>query len=203
MPVDDNTSILNINVKKSNRMEIFKSNYNIISTVLFVLFIIVAHFFATNQYHWTVNTISDLGAQGYEKKAIMQIGFLTFGISLAIGLLLQGLSWRTTPILIYGLCVALTGIFCTKPFTDLETYSTTQSNLHSLFAQIAGVAFSIGVLTQVFFTSETHEKIIHLIFFILVISLSATFGLLNNYQGIFQRLLYVTSFWWLVQYYKP
>lgn len=184
-------------------MEFLKSNYNIISTTLFVVFIIVAHIFSTENYDWTKNTISDLGAQGYDRKLIMQIGFLAFGLTLAIGIFLNGLSWRTSPILVYGLCVALTGIFCTKPFVDLDTYSTTQSTLHSTFAQIAGVTFSIGVLTQLFFTNDNNYKLIHVTFFVLVIGLSATFGLLKNYQGIAQRLLYLTSFIWLIKYYKP
>lgn len=139
-------------------MEFLKSNYNIISTALFVLFIVVAHIFSTNNYDWTKNTISDLGAQGYERKLIMQTGFLVFGLTLVIGIFLKGLSWRTSTILVYGLCVALTGVFCTKPFVNLDTYSTTQSTLHSLFAQIAGVAFSIGILTQLFFTYVTFKK---------------------------------------------
>ena len=184
-------------------MYFLKSYYNIISTVLFVLFIIVAHIFSKDNYDWTKNTISDLGAQGYDRKLIMQIGFLSFGLTLAIGIFLSGLSLRTSPILVYGLCVALTGVFCTKPFLDLDTYSTTQSTLHSTFAQIAGVAFSVGILTQLYFTTVNDTKLIHAIFFVLVIGLSATFGLAKHYQGIAQRLLYLTSFIWLVKYYKP
>lgn len=184
-------------------MEFFKTNYNIISTLLFGVFILVAHIFSTGNYDWTKNTISDLGAQAYDRKLIMQIGFLVFGLTLSVGIFLNGLSLRTSPILIYALCVALTGIFCTKPFFDIHTYSTTHSTLHSTFAQIAGVTFSIGILTQIFFTTDKHLKYIHIAFFILVIGLSATFGLLKNYQGIAQRLLYLTSFLWLIKYYKP
>jgi len=60
-------------------MDIFKSNYHIISTALFVLFIIIAHIFSLVNYNWTINTISDLGAQGYERKLIMQFGFNVWG----------------------------------------------------------------------------------------------------------------------------
>jgi hypothetical membrane protein len=184
-------------------VDLLKSKYHIISTTLFVVFIFVAHIFSADNYDWTKNTISDLGAQGYSRKLIMQIGFLMFGLTLAIGLYLNGIHWRTLPILIYGLSVALTGIFCTKPFVDLYTYSTIQSTLHSTFAQIAGVTFSIGILTQILFTTDNYLKYMHFVFFLLVIGLSATFGLLKNYQGIAQRLLYLTSFIWLIKYYKP
>ncbi len=186
----------------SEKMKFLKSNYPIVSTALFVLFIVVAHIFSTDNYDWTKNTISDLGAQGYDRKLIMQIGFLAFGVVLSSGIFLNGLSLRTLPILIYGLCVAMAGIFCTKPFFDAYTYSSTQSTLHSTFAQIAGVTFSIGILTQIFFTADNYFKYIHVTFFILVIGLSATFGQLINYQGIAQRLLYFTSFIWLIKYYK-
>jgi hypothetical membrane protein len=181
----------------------FKLNYNVIATALFVAFIVIANFSATQHYDWTKNTISDLGAQGYEKKLIMQIGFLAFGVILATGIFLNGLSWRTAPILIYGISVALTGIFCTKPFTDLPSFSIIDSRFHSAFAQIAGVTFSIGILVQIFFSTNNNLKYTHLLFFIIVVGLSASFGLVKNYQGIAQRLLYLTSFLWLIKYYKP
>jgi hypothetical membrane protein len=183
-------------------MEFFKTNYNIISTTLFVLFIIVAHIFSTDNYDWTKNTISDLAAQGYGRKLIMQIGFLTFGITLSFGIFINGFKWQSTPLLIYGLCIALTGIFCTKPFIDIISYSKTHSMLHSIFAQIAGISFSIGILIQLFFTIDLSLKFIHISFFILVIGLSVTFGLLTNYQGITQRILYGISLLWLINYYK-
>jgi hypothetical membrane protein len=59
-------------------MDFLKSNYNIISTVLFVFVIVIARIFSTYNYDWTKNTISDLGSQGYERKLIMQFGFFGF-----------------------------------------------------------------------------------------------------------------------------
>jgi hypothetical membrane protein len=184
-------------------MDYLKTNYNIISTTFLVLVIIVAHIFSTNNYDWTKNTISDLGSQGYDRKLIMQFGFLAFGMILSAGILANGLTWWTTPILIYGLCVGLTGIFCTKPFFNFDNYSTSQATIHSALAQIAGVSFTLGILLQLFYSADKNEKWIHFIFFILVVVFSATFGLMKNYQGIAQRLLYLTSFIWLVKFYKP
>jgi Protein of unknown function (DUF998) len=184
-------------------MDFFKSNYNIISTALFVLAIVVAHIFSTNNYDWAKNTISDLGAQGYDRKIIMQFGFLAFGLVLSVGILANGLTWRTAPILIYALCVGLTGIFCTKPFLNIDNYSASQAAIHSALAQLAGAAFTLGIFLQLFYTTDKSEKWIHFFFFILVIGFSASFGLVKNYQGIAQRLLYLTSFIWLIKFYKP
>lgn len=184
-------------------MDYLKNNYTILSTTIFVLAIIVAHIFATHNYNWTKNTISDLGAQGYERKYIMQFGFVAFGLILAAGMLVNGLTWRTTPIFIYGLCVGLTGFFCTKPFFNLDHYSTIQATIHSALAQMAGVTFTLGILFQLFYSPHKSDQWIHLIFFLLVIGFSASFGLVKNYQGIAQRLLYLTSFIWLIRFYKP
>jgi hypothetical membrane protein len=184
-------------------MESLKSNYPLIATALFVGAIVAAHLFATHHYDWTKNTISDLGAQGYDRKLIMQFGFLAFGLTLTAGILANGLTWRTAPLLIYGCCVGLTGIFCTKPFFNLATYSATQATVHAALAQIAGFAFTIGILTQLYYSGVKSEKLAHLIFFILVVGCSAAFGLFKNQQGIAQRLLYLTSFVWLIKFYKP
>lgn len=184
-------------------MDFLKSNYNTISTALFVLAIVLAHIFSTNHYDWPKNTISDLGAQGYDRKHIMQLGFLIFGLTLSAGILLNGLTWRTTPVLIYGLCVGLTGIFCTKPFFNLDNYSVIQSTIHSVLAQCAGVTFTFGILVQAYYTPEKNIKWVHFIFFLVILGLSASFGLVKNYQGLVQRLLYLASLVWLIKFYKP
>ena len=183
-------------------MDCIKSNYNIISTALFVLAIVLAHIFSTNNYNWTKNTISDLGCQGYDRNLIMRFGFLAFGLIFSAGILANGLTWRTTPTLIYGLCVGLTGIFCTKPFFSLDNYSALQATIHSALAQIAGATFTLGILLQLFYSADKSEKWIHFVFFIFVVGFSAAFGLMKSYQGIVQRLLYLTSFIWLIKYYK-
>jgi len=184
-------------------MEWIKLNYPSIAILVFVFFICIAQIYSSNPYDWTRNTISDLGAQAYDKKLIMQLGFLVFGILLVLGILLQGLSWRNLPILIYGLCIALTGVFCTKPFFPTEHYLELESNIHSVLAKLAGIAFTLGILIQTFYASNKTEKWLHVLFFTLVISLSASFGLFKTYQGILQRLLYLTSFIWLVKFYRP
>jgi hypothetical membrane protein len=183
-------------------MSFFKNYYLLIATWCFVLAIVCAHIVATNHYDWTKNTISDLGAQGYEKQYIMQVGFIAFGVVLAFGIMLHGITWKVAPILVYGVCVGLTGIFCTQPFFDVANYSVLEAMIHSRLAQTAGVAFTLGILVQLYFASGTKEKLIHAIFFVLVIGLSASFGLVQHYQGIVQRLLYATSFLWLVKFYK-
>jgi len=185
-------------------MKRIRSHYNVVATVFFFLIIVAAHFLVPDNYDLTKNTISDLGSQGYDYKPLMQVGFIFFGLILILGISLNEINLRTTPLLIYGFCVALTGIFCAKPFVNTEPFSTSemQSILHPFFAQAAGIAFSIGILMQVFYTNRRSEKIIHVLFLAAVIGLSVTFGLYNDYPGIVQRVLYLVSFIWLAIFYK-
>lgn len=184
-------------------MTFFKSHYTIIAVGLFLGFIILAHLVSTSQYSFTKNTVSDLGAQGYSQKAIMQWGFLLFGLILSTGVLVNGIGWKNASLFIYAICIAMTGIFCAKPFqiNEMINYSEIHSKLHSVFAQIAGIMFSVGILVQLFFEKEPNVKWVHLLFFILIIGCSLGFGMVKNYQGLIQKIMYLISFLWLVKYY--
>lgn len=184
-------------------MNFLKSSYNVAATAIFVLAIAIAHVYSASNYAWKKNTISDLDSQGYDRKLIMQLGFLAFGLTVSAGIALNGLTGRVVPIFVYGLCVALTGVFCARPFFGLHDYSVAQATIHSVLAQVAGVAFALGILVQLFYSSSSAEKWTHLVFFMLVVGFSAAFGFLKNYQGVAQRGLYFVSLAWLVRVYKP
>ena len=187
-------------------MKIIKSYYVIISISLFIIFLIAAQIAAPDDYSVLKYGISALGAQGYDRKIIMQLGFLSFGVILSIGIILNGLSWQACPILIFALCIALTGIFCTKPFPSSEgiSYSQTQSNFHAFFSKLAAVSFWIGIFIQMLFSKKSNVKIIDLTFLLLlaIVAFPLIFGILKNYQGIAQRILFLISFIWLVKFYK-
>lgn len=184
-------------------LEHFRIHYPILATIVFEVSIVVAHLIAPDSYDWRRNTISDLGAQGYERNGIMRTGFLAFGVILAVGCVISGPDWRRVPILLYGSCVALAGVFCTKPFSGAAAYSVTHASLHSAFAQAAGVLFSVGLVLHIVFASTARERFIHAAFLVGVIGLSAAFGSSGAYPGVMQRLLYLLSFIWLVRWYRP
>ena len=145
-----------------------------VAVIFFVVIIILAHFFAPFKYDWRLNTISDLGAQQYENAWVMRMGFIGFGVLLS-----------------------------TAPFIETSTFSIGEDKWHSLFAQIAGIAFSFGILCHLLLYSNPNQKIINFVFLILVIGFSALVGLSKNGLipiglGLIQRGLYVISFIWLL-----
>jgi hypothetical protein len=183
------------------------TKYNWTSVGLFVGLIIIAHFFATSPYDWRTNTISELASQQYQYRWIMKIGFILFGGILAIGIVSKlmrgnGNFLSELPILIYGLAILISGLYSTKPIVDGIEYSELESKIHSYSAQIAGMAFSIGLLIYGFTETNTNLKIIHFVTFAFVVGFSALFGIMDSNVGIIQRVMYLGSFVWLTLFYN-
>lgn len=181
--------------------------YNLTSVALFVGIIIVAHFFTTYPYDWKTNTVSEMAAQNYQYRWIMKIGFILFGGILAAGItnkILSGNGKLITelPFLIYGLAIVVSGLYSTKPIVLAVEYSELESQIHSFSAQIAGMAFSVGLLIHGINEKNTRLKTVHFVTFIFVIGFSALFGIMESKVGIIQRLMYSGSFVWLLLFYN-
>lgn len=174
-----------------------------ISVLFFCTTIIIAHFISPADYDWKVNTISEFGSQQYNFKWVMQVGFIGFGILLSYGYIVEMLKNNRLDIkylmlILYGVSILITGFFCTKPFRPTETYNVMESNIHSLFAQIAGICLSISILLHFISAQAIGLKAIHFSYFLFVILISLAFGLNPNIQGIIQRILYLGSFSWII-----
>jgi hypothetical membrane protein len=183
------------------------SKYNLLSVLLFIGIIIVAHLFTSNPYDWKNNTISELAAQNYNYRWIMKIGFILFGGILALGIIIKlingnGKLITETPILIYALAILVSGIFSTKPISEGVGFSEFESQIHSYSAQIAGISFSIGLLLFGITEENMHMKIIHFSTFLFVVGFSALFGLFETNVGVIQRIMYLGSFIWLIFFYN-
>lgn len=195
------------------RIPNLKYSFSVFKAVsFFVIIIIVAHLISPLNYSWQINTISDLGSQHYEFAWVMRIGFIGFGLFLFISILpsylvSEGRNHSDILILLYGLCVSLSGIWSAAPFSGSESYSMTEDNLHSTFAQLAGIAFSVGILWHAIAYAEIGTKKAHIILFSLVIAFSMLVGLSKNEMipmgmGLVQRGLYGVSFAWLIYRYN-
>ena len=179
-----------------------------VSVIYFVVVIVIAHFFVPREYNWTKNTISDVAAQGLKNQWIMKVGFVGFGLLLNLGFIqnffvTQKVSYPDLLLMLYGLAILLSGFFSTEPFTKGVRFSLQESNLLSLFATVAGFAFSLGILYRMIIALTPAEKWMHAIFLILVMGTSLLFGLSENgvlplAKGIVQRSLYLVSFIWII-----
>lgn len=183
------------------------SKYNWVSVAVFVLLIVVAHFYSSPAYDWKNNTISELASQHYDQRWIMKTGFILFGTFLSAGILVKLLGHKgdlliELPILIYALSILVSGIFSTKPFESGVEYSEVEYQIHSICAQLAGFTFTIGLLTSGIKEANLSLRLIHLAFFVFVLACSILFGLMKENMGIVQRIMYLGSFVWLLGFYN-
>ena len=179
-----------------------------LAVTYWIAVIIIAHFFAPPGYVWTQNTISELASQGHTYKWIMQAGLSGFGalIMLAVGMTIYGTKKVLIPVLpvmLYGLGVFLSGIYCAAPIDPSIEYSVAEAKLHSTFATAAGLSLSAGILWHIFASSNRSEKLAHIIFLVAVVGFSMLFGLVDNGTiniglGIVQRCIYLSGFAWLI-----
>ncbi len=171
----------------------------------FAAAIIIASFAAPSIYKWQTNTISDLAAQDHIYKWIMQAGFVGFGLISSYACL--QVVWNLWPsvslmtlaaiaIFAYSMCILLSGFFCAAALTT-NAYDYREASLHSLFAQIAGVFFTVAIVLHIINAGTTRLRILHCTILVLVIICLAGFALFPASRGIWQRMLYFISFLWL------
>jgi hypothetical protein len=174
-----------------------------VAVIYFVIFIIVSQTLTPSEYNWKVNTISELAAQGYKNKKVMQAGFIGFGVILPIllfyNLYFRGVTIiRIAPIAIYALSVGLSGIFCTSPFVNNMEHSKTEARIHSLLAQVAGFSFVAGISICMIVEQVMWVKVLHAVTVVFVMFCSIMFAKAPQHKGIYQRVMYLGSFIWLI-----
>ena len=137
----------------------------------------------------------------------MQAGFIGFGLLLTWGVFFHFDKNRQAYFLflvaIYGLSILVTGFFCAAPIDSSILNDLRESQLHSMFATVAGIAMSLGIFWQAVVSSNSRERWTRIIFFLLIGGISGLFGLAENHilmldMGIVQRILYLVGLAWLV-----
>jgi hypothetical membrane protein len=182
----------------------------VITTAVFFFFIaiITAQLFTPQSYSWTQNTVSELAAQGYDKAWIMQMGLIGYGIILGVGIILRLIGtikfiFPDLLVMLYGAAIFLSGMYATAPFEKGVAFSTHEASLHSLFATLAGICISISMISYFFAEDAGKSKVFHFVSLVLVVGLSALFGLSERGsvaigKGIIQRTMYLFGLTWIL-----
>ena len=179
-----------------------------LAVTYWIVVIILAHSFVPPGYRWTQNTISELASQGHTYQWIMQAGLMGFGLLVMLAVALTGFKAKKMilpliPVALYGLAIFLSGIYCAAPIDPSIAYSSSEAELHSAFATLAGLSLSVGILWRIFLMADGREKLAHTLFLFGVIGFSVLFGLTESEilpisKGIVQRFLYLSGFAWLI-----
>lgn len=175
----------------------------IASIMFFGITTFIAERKAPEEYSEKANTISELGCQTYENRAIMQWGFKGFGIILIAGIILNGTEsikelYYSIPLATYASFMLLSGIFSIKPFEHLVFYSLKENKIHSLCNQLAGLSLALLIVMKLVMVSGYANRIINILVLVFVLYTSAQSGRNTDDRGRYQRVMYLGCFFWLI-----
>ena len=174
--------------------------YLIHALLLLLPIMFVLPFYSADTYSIIKNTTSHLGAQSTPNAWIMNAAFVLVGISCVLEAWLHlGRFWFHKILLsIFGLSLALTGIFHHAPIIEGVIFNSFEDKLHSIFATIVGFSFAIYAMSSAFIEKAVRYRIIDIAVGFTATILSVLMSYLPNYSGIWQRAIFIISFIWLI-----
>lgn len=180
----------------------------IITSILFFgITIFIAERTAPEEYSEKLNTISELGCQTYENRAIMQWGFKGFGLILFFGIIVnvnESLKelYFSIPLMFYSIFMFLSGIFSTKPFEHLVFYSIKESKINAFFTQVADLSFALLIVMKLIMETGVANRIINISILVFTLYTSVQSGRNIDNKGVYQRIMYLGCFFWLIYAYS-
>jgi hypothetical protein len=173
-----------------------------IATAYLAVSILAAHLAAPETYSAATNSISQLGAQAYDRAWIMNAGFVGFGGIVAASSIAHsvrtGEDWVVSiPLTIWGLGILTSGLWSAEPFVPASDYSSREAGIHSAAATTAGVCISLAAAAMMTTDPNPRRRIVHGIALAFIASSSAMVGLSPDAMGSWQRVLWAGSFVWL------
>ena len=175
------------------------------SLFLFYLFVIIAHFFAPQDYDATRYYLSDLAAQNVDEpcKILMTIGFCMFVIVMLVS---TSIAFEMGVIPLWLVFMSYLSLFFLYAMAlvsnDYEVYSAMglsysqlQTDLHWIFVSIATALLLVIILAHAWCAKN---KKVHWFFFIcIVVSLLVVMCLPRDYGGLYQRIIIIVGTIWL------
>ena len=161
----------------------------------FALAVIFGPLYTVDEYSVVSNLISELGAQHTQNNFIMIGAFIALGGGILFDSL-KRFHVSLLPFILFGLFMAIVGVFPHKPLNPSLNFNEMYHSLHGIIASVAGTLITVGLIWQGFRTNGVHRIIcfymaaVCLIFPVLMLSFP-------NYQGIIQRVMYIQVLGWL------
>ena len=167
-----------------------------IGILFFASAAIVGPWYTVEGYSAVSNLISQLGAQNTQNNWVMVIGFLALGCGIITDSI-RRFSRRVLPFTLFGLFMALAGIFAHKPLPPVIEYNEFAHNAHSVLATLAGISITVGLVWYAATAASKHSRITTITLAVLCLVLPLCMLVFPSYQGLIQRFMYLLIFSWL------
>lgn len=166
-----------------------------IAILVFALAVVLGPLYTVDTYSVISNLISELGAQHTKNNYIMVGAFIVLGV----GVLFDGLKKyhvSLLPFILFGLLMAVVGVFPHKPLNHFLNFNQMYHNLHGIIAGVAGTIITIGFIWQGL-RNKRFSRIVCLYLAGVCFLFPILMLFFPSYQGIIQRGMYVQVFTWM------
>jgi len=167
-----------------------------IGIIVFALTVLFGPVFTVKEYSVISNLISELGAQHTKNNFLMIGAFLVLG-GLISGDGIRKFRWSNFPFVLFGVFMAVVGLFPHRPLDPSLEYNQLFHDLHGIMASVAGTSLTIGFIWKGFLERNLRERII--CFYLALVAIFYPILMLSfpDYQGILQRFMYLQILAWM------
>ena len=185
---------------KLNRIKFLPPVY-----VLMLLVVFILPLFSVDEYSILRNTTSHLGAQDAPFAWVMNVVFALLGVSAIVdGWVRLSNYWLHKVVLtIFGISLILTAFFQHAPIVQGITFNELEDDLHSKFATITGFSFVFFSIASAFIETTITRRVVAVTVGIIASLLSMLIFNVADLAGIWQRMMFIMVFAWLMYFLYP
>lgn len=146
------------------------------------------------------NTLSDLGAQSTAGSWIINSILVVLGFSSVISGwgFFKGFVFQRVILLLFGLSIVLSAFFNHAPVNPAISYNISEDGWHKYFACITWIFFAILAFSTALMHKKQTDRSLAFIAGISAVLLSLLSSEAAQTAGIWQRLLFIISFGWMI-----
>lgn len=170
--------------------------------ILMLLVIFILPVFSVDEYSILKNTTSHLAAQDAPNAWVMNSVFILLGLASIIDgwKRLSGFWLHKATIIVFGISLTLSAFFQHAPIVPDAEFSLLEDDLHSKLATIVGFSFVFFTISAAFIESTKERKTIAVGTAIIAMLLSFLIFNLDEFAGVWQRLMFIIMFAWLMYF---
>jgi len=172
--------------------------------ILLLLAMFILPLFKAPEISITRNTLSELGAQFSPYSWIMNAIFAALALSAVISGwgCYEGFVFLRIILVLFGISLVLSAIFNQAPVNPEIRYNIREDGLHLYFACTTWITFIILTFSTALILEKQADRLLAVITGISAVLLSLLTTEADHTAGVWQRLLFVISFGWMIYTYK-
>lgn len=182
----------------------FSQSILVIAFIVLLIVMFVLPYFSLPGYSIISHTTSHLGAQSTPNAWVMNITFILLGTSSIIA------GWKPLHsyflvkvfLIAFGMSLVGSAVFHHTPIDENLPADLFHDKIHSVFATITGIAFTLLAVGGSFIVDAKLERYISLFMGIGATLLSFAMFQYPDYAGVLQRFMLTLSFVWMIWFFK-